>query len=42
MIHEPGQNGMVPLRRARSHAGTTWVPYYDALHPPGKVHMTIA
>ena len=32
---------MVPLRRAPSHAATTWGPYYDALHAPGKVHMMI-
>jgi hypothetical protein len=33
---------MVPLRRAPSDAATTWGPYYDALHPPGEVHVMIA
>lgn len=33
---------MVPLRRAPSEAATSWGPYYDALHPPGTVHMMTA
>ena len=38
----PDQDGRVPLQRAPAHAATTWGPYYDAMHPPRKVHMMIA
>lgn len=38
----PDRSGMVPLQRAPCDAATTWGPYYDTLHPPGKVHMMIA
>ncbi len=31
----------VPLTRAPSYAASTWGPYYEALHPPGRVHWIV-
>jgi hypothetical protein len=32
---------LVPLKRAPSYAATTWGPYYEALHPPRRVHWIV-
>lgn len=34
-------NGLRPLSRAPSYASTTWGPYYEALHPPCRVHFIV-
>jgi hypothetical protein len=31
----------VPLTRAPSYAASTWGPYYEALHPPCRVHWIV-
>jgi hypothetical protein len=33
--------GLVPLTRPPSYAASTWDPYYEALHPPCRVHWIV-